>query len=57
MLLMGTSQPHSSSALAKSRYIARTPTLNFPGEAHMAGSVFPLRGTKQDFFLPSLSLL
>jgi len=42
MLLKGTSQPHSNSALAKSRYTARTPSLNFPSEVHMAGSMLLL---------------
>lgn len=63
MLLMGTSQPHLNSALAKSRYIARTPTLNFPGEAHMAGSMFLLHSTKEvhgflfTFFIPFIKCL
>lgn len=60
---MGTSQPHLNSVLAKSRYIARTPTLNFPGEAHMAGSIFLLHGTKEvhgflfTFFIPFIKCL
>lgn len=47
MLLIGTSQPHLNLALAKSRNIARNPTLNFPGEAHMAGSMFLLHSNKE----------